>query len=236
MTTIGAIWRFPVKSMGGESLNSVEVDSLGLAYDRAWSLLDLAAQKNLTARRCPELLYARAQVDSGEVVITLPDGTQSAEDSVLSAWLKRDVALRRADSQTSGTYENPVDFENDADWFTWEGPTGAFHDTGRNRVSLVSRATLGQWQLDRFRINLVLDGLNSRAEDQWANQTIRIGQLKLNVGKPIGRCVVVTRPQPGLDRNLEVLREINAQHDGNLGVGATVAHGGVIELGTSVTV
>ena len=38
--TIGALWRFPVKSMLGEDLESVDVSESGVAGDRAYALID----------------------------------------------------------------------------------------------------------------------------------------------------------------------------------------------------
>ncbi len=218
MVIVSEIWRYPVKSMGGESLASVPIDSAGIAFDRGWSILDVASGKNLTARRTPELLMASARVEGSEVVITLPDGTETADDPVLSSWLSTDVSLVRATDSAGGTFENPMDFENDADWMSWDGPAEAFHDSARNRISLVSEATMGDWTQARFRINLILGGIESRAEDDWVDQTLRVGEGELKVTKQIDRCVMVTRPQPGIERDLSVLRTINAEHDLMLGI------------------
>lgn len=231
---VAEIWRFPVKSLRGESLTSVEVGPAGIAYDRAWSILNAETQMNLTARRSPDLLLASAAMHGDQVVVTLPDGSEAADDDSLSAWLGLDVALTRASADTGGKFENPMDFENDADWVSWDGPKGAFHDSGRTRVSLVSQASFGQWEPARFRTNLILSGLDSRAEEAWVGQSVTIGKVRLDVAKLIDRCVMVTRAQPGIDRDLNVLRTINAEHHGCLGVGATVAEGGVIEVGSSI--
>lgn len=34
------IWRYPVKSMGGEQLDEVEVRAQGLKWDRGWAVRD----------------------------------------------------------------------------------------------------------------------------------------------------------------------------------------------------
>ena len=52
--SIAALWRYPVKSMMGEELNSVEVTVRGLLGDRAHALVDpsngkVASAKNGTA-------------------------------------------------------------------------------------------------------------------------------------------------------------------------------------------
>ena len=86
-----SLWRFPVKSMQGEELESADVSGLGIAGDRQWALVDLGTGLALTARRVPELLFASARlVGTDEIEITLPDGTVGADDAALSRWLGRD--------------------------------------------------------------------------------------------------------------------------------------------------
>ena len=38
--TVESIWRYPVKSLGGERLTSVDVEARGLAGDRRWAVRD----------------------------------------------------------------------------------------------------------------------------------------------------------------------------------------------------
>jgi uncharacterized protein YcbX len=187
----------------------------------------------LTARRVPELLFASARLVDGDPAITLPDGTIADGDDALSDWLGRRVTLRRAADVGTREYENPLDFEHDDDWMAFEGAPGAFHDSLRTRVSLVSTGTLGAWDRRRFRANVVVDG---DGEDAWVGSTVAIGDVRLDVGKRIGRCVMTTRPQPGgIDRDLDVLRTINRTRDGCLAVGALVSHPGTVRIGDAVT-
>jgi uncharacterized protein YcbX len=234
MAIVSEIWRYPVKSVGGESLSSVEINEAGIAFDRGWSILDLGSGNNLTARRTPELLMASAHIDGNEVVITLPDGSQTADDAVLSAWLGTDVSLVRATISSRATFENPMDFENDADWMSWDGPPDAFHDSARNRISLVSAATMGEWASARFRINVTVEGTQARAEDSWVERTLKIADAELAVTKKIGRCVMVTRPQPGIERDLDVLRTINKSHAGDLGVASVPIGPATLTVGDQV--
>src|SRR4051794_28805140 len=112
MTRVTGLWRYPVKSMQGEAVTEAEVGPVGIVGDRQWALFDVESGLHLTARRQPELLFAGARVDGDDVVITLPDDTETADDAALSAWLGHEVALRRADPSTSGTYEIALDFEH----------------------------------------------------------------------------------------------------------------------------
>lgn len=231
---ITAIWRFPVKSLQGESLSEATVSQFGIEGDRAWALVDAASGLHLTARKRPELLYAAARVVDGEVVVTLPDGTETNDDEALSAWVGADVELRRAEPDQSGTFESQADETETGRWYQWTGPTGSFHDSTVSQISLVGAETYQGWDPRRFRINVTLDG---GGELGLVETEVTLGEATLQVTKPIDRCVMTTRPQPALgqlpaiERDLSVLKTINAEHNKVLGVGAMISHGGRIAIG-----
>lgn len=111
--TVVEIWRYPVKSLGGESVPSAQIGAGGLAGDRHWAVIDGYAQEIRSAKRWPELLGYRARYVAGgrpapddyaatvaPVEIVAPDGrTLHSEavdcDATLSAWLQRPVRLSR---------------------------------------------------------------------------------------------------------------------------------------------
>lgn len=243
MATISELWRYPVKSVGGERVSSVAVTELGMTGDRGWGIFDTETSTVLTARRTPELLFASASVvdeDADQIEITLPDGSLvragAGADEALSSWLGRAVELRRA-GEEGGTYEVPLDFENDADWVSWQGPGGAWHDSTVSRVSLVSRPTLRDWDQRRFRTNVILDRADDEpSEDELISKSIKIGSTQLHVMKQIDRCVIVTRPQPEIERDLDVLRVINKERAALLSIGALVEAEGIMSEGDEVAV
>jgi uncharacterized protein len=233
---VAELWRYPVKSLGGERVDDVIVGEHGLAGDRQWALFDVDTGFGLTARRVPELLHVTARLTAGGgVEVVLPDGSAAADDAALSAWLGRAVALRPA-SATSGRprYESPDDDVAAAEgpvpgWHPWRGAAGAFHDDPDVRVSLVSTATLGDWDRRRFRANVVLDGAG---EDALVGRTLRLGEAELRVTGGISRCVMVTRPQAGgIERDTAVLKTIHRERDGELAVGALVTRSGAVRTG-----
>jgi uncharacterized protein YcbX len=236
MTRVTGLWRYPVKSMQGEALTEAEIGPVGIVGDRQWALFDVDTGLHLTARRQPELLFAAATIAGDDVVITLPDGSQTADDAALSDWLGREVSLRRADPSTHGTYEIALDFEQEdtAEWFRWEGPNGSFHDSTRTQVSIIGEDTLASWDVRRFRPNVTVDGA---AEDGWVGTPISIGDVTLDIVKHIDRCVITTRPQPGgIDRDLEVLRTVNRDREGHLGISGMVTATGHVAVGDEITV
>jgi uncharacterized protein YcbX len=104
-----ALWRYPVKSLGGEQVEQVDIGARGLHGDRLWAVRDLERDVTATARRIPALLGATARyvnavpADAGpgnvpEVEITFPDGSvySSSDRDVhkrLSELVNRDVRL-----------------------------------------------------------------------------------------------------------------------------------------------
>ena len=77
------MWRYPVKSMIGEELDSVELGEWGLAGDRGWAVRDEERGGIRGAKKIGGLMQLAARyVDEpdGPVEITLPDGSVVASD------------------------------------------------------------------------------------------------------------------------------------------------------------
>lgn len=220
---VAELWRYPVKSMQGERLDEVELGPRGIVGDRQWALVDQETGLGLTARRAPELLFATSRlVDVDSVEIELPDGTLTTDDEQLSAWLGRRVALQRAGTPVN--HEIAADFEDEAgsEWVQWTSPSETFHDSSKAQVSVVSTGSFGGWDRRRFRGNVIVDA-GDGAEDALVGHRVAVGSAVVDVVKKIQRCVMTTRPQPGgIERDLDVLRTINARRDAFLGVGAVV--------------
>src|SRR5262249_46729750 len=150
------------------------------------------------------------------------------DDAVLSAWLGRRVELRRPAPGEHGTYEIARnDDRPEGEGTRWDGPEGVFHDSARTRLSIVSASSLRGGHPRRFRANVVVAGGDER---DLLGRTIRIGTVVLDVVKEIDRCVIVTRPQPGLDRDKGVLVRVHQERDGRLGVGAVVVTPGTFAV------
>ena len=237
---VAELWRYPVKSMQGELLSEAHVAPTGIVGDRAWAVVDIDTGLALTGRRAPQLLFAHASMVDDDVRITLPDGSIAADDAALSEWLDRPVALARATEATSGRFEIGLAEDDDADrdpsveWYEWEGPVGTFHDSKRTQVSIIGAATVGPWDMRRFRPNVVIDGTG---EDEWVGSTVRTGDVTLDVVKQIDRCVMTTRAQPGgIDRDVEVLRTIIRERANNLGIGSLVRTPGTVCVGDIIHV
>jgi uncharacterized protein len=289
--TVTELWRFPVKSMGGQRVDEVRIDSRGLHADRLWAVRDLENAMTASARRIPALLGCSARYVDGEpgpdagpgnvpgVVITFPDGSEmsSAESDVgqrLSELAGRDVSLvalpprgdtsrhRLSPRQARATFSAAmlradfglVESETlDGSAFTpkqllgaarFATPPGTFVDL--SPVHLLSVASLtslagqnGPYDVRRFRPNVLVDVDESEAEfpeAAWVGADVRIGSALLRVTIPTIRCVVPTRPQPGLDLDRGLTRRLVERTDRFLGVYADVTRAGVLHVGDVVRV
>jgi uncharacterized protein YcbX len=89
--TVGRIrelWRYPVKSMGGERLDACRLAAGGIAGDRSWAVRDEAAVEIRGGKKLPMLLGCSArslcEPEAGRSVaaeITFPDGGTLRTDS-----------------------------------------------------------------------------------------------------------------------------------------------------------
>jgi uncharacterized protein YcbX len=238
VSEVVALWRYPVKSMQGERVEVAHVGPRGIVGDRGWAVVDTTTGLALTGRRAPELLFAHAAIVGDDVRITLPDGSIAADDAALSGWLDRPVTLVRATDTMSGTFEIGLAPDDDADrdptveWYRWDGPVGTFHDSTRTQVSIIGDATVGDWDMRRFRPNVVIAGTG---EDEWVGATLRLGDAVVDVSKQIDRCVMTTRAQPGgIARDVDVLRTIVRERANNLGIATLVQTPGAVRVGDSV--
>ena len=86
--TVTQLWRFPVKSMGGSTVQTIRVDRRGAHADRLWAVRDIEKGVTASARRVPVLLGCAARYvtepgpDAGpgnvpSVVVTFPTAASS---------------------------------------------------------------------------------------------------------------------------------------------------------------
>src|SRR5262245_12619031 len=63
--TLRELWRYPVKSLGGERLAAARVSKQGLVGDRVWAFVDAASGEIRSAKQIPRLLGLRAEFAAG---------------------------------------------------------------------------------------------------------------------------------------------------------------------------
>lgn len=256
-----SLWRYPVKSMMGEEVNSAYVTERGLLGDRAYALIDASTGKVASAKnpkKWPNLFDCRAAfLESprpGEnlppVRITLPDGSavtseQSDLNRILSEVVGREVIFGTVAPQDPSLEEYWPDMDGLAHRDTVtdeEMPTGTFFDL--SLVHVLTTATIdrlrelysdGRFEVRRFRPNIVAElasGEHDFAENAWVDRTLVIGdRVRLRITGPCPRCVMTTLPQGDLPKDSGILRTAAEHNDVNVGVYADVLTEGAIRRG-----
>jgi uncharacterized protein YcbX len=218
---VQGIRRYPVKSMGGQSLESVEIDGRGLVGDRWYAVVDaegrLASGKDSRRfrRRDAVFEYGARRSDSGEV--TVVRGTQS--------WQVGDPVL---DAELSEAMQAPVRV-------LAEGDT-PHQDAAA--VSVVGTASL-KWCADRWggtpeprrtRSNLVLGTDEPFVEERWAGREVVVGSARLRILEPAPRCRMLDIEQDGIRPAGPWLKQLGTERDLNLAVYAEVVEPGTVGL------
>lgn len=98
---VSELWRYPVKSMLGERVGSVDVVADGIVGDRMWAARDEVRGGIRGAKKIGALMRLAAAYDDGPgspVTITLPDGSTvragaDGTDAAVSAALDHEVTL-----------------------------------------------------------------------------------------------------------------------------------------------
>jgi len=251
LVRVAQLWRYPVKSLGGERVSALNLVADGVEGDRAWGILDRADGRILTGRREPPLLFAAARSGSdGKPLITLPDGRElvgpgPATDEALSAWLGKSVTLVSAAHSDAGRGEYFADATDDSSRaIEWTMPKGRFVDLAA--VLVLTTAGLrgcaaaypgGAWDVRRFRPNVLVEAEGEGwIEDEWIGRTLHVGAARLAAHSRCVRCTMVNRAQPGLARDVEIYRTLSRVHGGDAGAWSQVTGQGALSLGDPVTV
>jgi uncharacterized protein len=227
--TVLELWRYPVKSMLGERLEEVRIDTRGVVGDRLFAVADRegklgSGKSSRRFRTLPGLFELRARSNGDHPIVTLPDGRElPVGDPALDAFLSE----RYAD-ELHVTRESTV----------------PHHDAAP--LHLVTTASLRWLQsrlpesaIDRrrFRPNMVIDVEGDEpVEDEWVGSRFVLGDAMITIRERCVRCVMTTNAQDDLPKDSAVLREVTAANDACLGVVAEVERAGTVRLGDEVRV
>jgi uncharacterized protein len=216
------LWRYPVKSMGAEALDGVDVSWHGLAGDRRWAFIrnDLAQSGFpwFTLRERDDIRHyipsfvEPGRPDKSPMVVRTPSGAVfDCADPALGAELgPGGLRVIRQDRGIFDTFP----------------------------LSLVTTQTILQLgelvgsrlDVQRFRPNILVEAVDQVPfpEDRWVGCALRIGAMRMRVDKRDGRCVVITIDPATNERSPAILRSVVRDRQGCVGVyGSTVEPGRV---------
>lgn len=205
---LSQIWRYPVKSMRGERLESCHLDTLGVPGDRLVHVED-ARSRVVTARKRPKLLGLSATLSGdGPLVDGLP-------------WRHPEVAASVESAAGRGAHlvyhDGPERFDRLPLLLATDGAIAAFGYDGR-----------------RLRPNLIIEGVDGLAERVWEGRRLAIGGAILHAVSLRPRCVMTTFDPDTLEQDVGVLRSIKHRFDGKLALDTEVERSGPISVGDTV--
>lgn len=199
------LWRYPVKSMAGESLDRAEVRDDGIAGDR--NVVVAGPHGLVTSRTRPRLLGLHATIgpDGEPLVERMPAGSDSV------GALVRDAA---GEGSRLAILDTTQRFDILPLLVATDGAIRAFGHDGR-----------------RLRPNIVLGGVDGLAERDWEGARLRIGDAVIRLDSLRARCIMTTFHPDTLEQDVEVLKDIGRRFGGKLALNAAVEVPGVIALG-----
>lgn len=246
---LSELWIYPVKSCRGISVQRLELDELGPAFDRRWMLVDDEGEF-VTQREHATLALVGTAIDGDRLVLSREG----------AAPLEIDVARPGRASRNVRVWGHACEALDEGDaagaWFSdhlgfschlvrmptdHHRPVGSAYEgsartafTDGYPVLAISEASLADLNtrletpvsMNRFRPNFVVTGTEAFAEDTWTR--VRIGSIVFVVCKPCSRCVVTTVDQVTGETAREPLRTLSAyrKREGGAMFGQNLVHEG----------
>ncbi|RFB83122.1 MOSC domain-containing protein [Rhizobium leguminosarum bv. trifolii] len=230
---IEEIWRYPVSSVGGESLSSARLGANGVLGDRIWCLVDPETNKPAspeTDERWRAALFLRSRLGDTVPEVGFPDGE----------W------FTVTDERLSPRLERHFSFPVEARPYGNGDPTRVNNRYQLSPVHLVTTASLdrlssfgleGGISIRRFRPTILLrtDCAPGFVESSWIGRDIRVGSVMMRATEETKRCGMTMIAQPGMAEDPEILRAIVRQNRRNLGIYCEVTEPSIIAVGDQVT-
>jgi uncharacterized protein YcbX len=231
---VSALFRYPIKSMAGERLDSAKLGWHGVEGDRRFAfrrLADRGAFPFLTASRLPELLLyqpvGRRDV-AGEALPThvrTPDGR---EYGLTDEALRKEIATRHgADAELLQLRLGIFD-------------EGAVSAIASGTIRGIAREAGIDDDVRRFRPNIVIDTKDARPfeEDRWVGKVLEFGPDGTGPAVSVTlrdlRCVMLNLDPDTAEANAEVMKAVVRMNDNHAGVYGTVVRTGEVRVGQAV--
>lgn len=236
--TLGALRRYPVKSMAGEDLAEARVTFAGLAGDRVYAFVDTKNQSDfpwMTGRQGREMVLFRPRFIAAPVAgdgqpsaeqfaaeITTPEGESFRVDDPrfaqhLETRFGRSLRLRF--SERSMTDACPVSLLSYGTVRALGGELGMTLDTRRFRANFYV-----QWEND-----------HPFFEDEFVGRELQIGDaVGFQVVMKDSRCVMITLDPETAQPAKQVLETVSRKHGGCTGVYGAVLREGIVRVNDPV--
>jgi uncharacterized protein YcbX len=205
---VKSLWRYPVKSLGGESLRTAELTDDGVLGDRVVHVRNHRGP--LTGRSRHQLLR-------------IPGGTGPDGSPLVAGHPWHSPAGARIVRELGGA---------DAELASYAGPER--FDVLNLLVATDSAVDQFGEDVRRLRPNVLLGDVPAGAERTWAGRALAIGDAVIGIRDLRGRCVVTTIDPDTGAQDVDVLRRIRDEFDGRLALDCWVISPGTVAVGDSV--
>jgi uncharacterized protein len=206
---IAELWRYPVKSMGGERITSARLGAAGIEGDRLVQVVDQKGRV-VTSRSRPRLLTHRARLG--------PDGEPLVDER---SWQSEEVGRDVEVAAGAGALLVRTDPLTRFDVLPLTVTTdGALQALGRDPR--------------RLRPNIIIGDVRGLAERSWEGRALRIGEVVIGMAQLRERCIMTTFDPDTAEQDLGVLTQIHREFDGRFALDCGVLEPGVIAAGDPV--
>src|SRR2546423_12099986 len=238
---ISALFRYPVKSMAGELLETARLGWHGIEGDRRFAfrrLTDKSAFPWLTASKLPQLLlYKPLRLDNdansknGELPPTHVRTPEGKEYELRSDQLREEVSSR---------FGSDVELMNLKHGIFDESPISVISLGTVHSIARESGRGVDLCDLRRFRPNIVIetDSAEPFEEDRWVGRTLMFGEgnsgAAVRVTMKDERCVMVNFDPDTAEKDSEVMKTVVRLNQNYAGVYGTVVRAGGLRVGQVV--
>ena len=223
MFRISELYVYPIKSLGGISLQQATLSETGFTYDRNWMLVDVegscVTQREYNQLACFKLAFVEGgiQVNYRDEHLVISTAETTSEFMTCTIW-EDTLMARKEPNHVSDWFSkhlgNPVFLvsmaPNNARYVKRHAPhTVHFPDSapflvlGEASLHHLNEKLDQEVSMDRFRPNIVFKGGAAHDEDTW--HQFRIGSSHFESTKLCARCTMTTIDQKTGDKGEEPL-------------------------------
>jgi len=226
------LYYYPLKSGKGIQVDRFEVGATGPLFDRHWMVV---GPKGLffSQRKDPKMALITPKVENGQLILNAPDMPElvvpkEASGSSITAqlWDARpeviEISTECSDWMSSFLGKECMLVMKDPNHVRLvredfrvlpdaqvDFPDGfPFLLTSHKSLEDLNQRLDQQVPMNRFRANIVIDGLEPYAEDHW--KEFRIGSHRFYMARPCSRCVMVNVNQDTGEKAAEPLKTLMA--------------------------
>ena len=226
--TIKRLWRYPVKSLLGESATELSLDHRGVIGDRWYAISNsqgkFGSGKNTRRFRKIEGLFDfQAKYEDDNLLVTFPDGRIfKGDDSNIN-------------QELSSVLGQPVTLVSEKDISHFDADSLHLVTTASLKwlKNLLPKSAINE---RRFRPNLLIDiPGNGLIEHDWVGKKLLIGrELEIEITSLTDRCMMTSMAQEELNRDRNIAKTISRYSQHNFGVYAKIIKPGIIHVGDNI--